>query len=285
MVRLHSSVPPASTEPRRCFPKADLHAPRGRDVDHLAREPQAKMAVPLDCMKAIQTSVVFLVLAIAALAEEAITINGVTYENVRWGRVTGTTVEMFHKTGVATIPIRNLPPELQQRFGYVAPRAPHQQGGQAGTRTPAVATQAEDQRKEAPAAPPHMQVESPARPNQRSVTNAVKPKRCPFCGEPLPADYGPEIGCPSCGYYAGEKKSVSAQDRPQTTRIVKKVCGKCGKEVSLSAHALERCPHCGVLWAKETGGQDVGTVIMVIIVLSVIGFVLDAMKSKGRLDR
>lgn len=48
----------------------------------------------------------------------AITIDGTTYEEVRWGRVTPATVTIFHKTGVATIPLEKLPTELQQRFGY-----------------------------------------------------------------------------------------------------------------------------------------------------------------------
>ena len=59
--------------------------------------------------------------AAAVLAQDTnttITINGVTYENVRWGTVTPTTVSLFHKTGVATIPLSTLPPDLQTRFGY-----------------------------------------------------------------------------------------------------------------------------------------------------------------------
>ncbi len=47
-----------------------------------------------------------------------ITVNGDTYEDVRWRQVTPTTVTIFHKTGVATIPLASLPPTLQQRFGY-----------------------------------------------------------------------------------------------------------------------------------------------------------------------
>jgi hypothetical protein len=47
-----------------------------------------------------------------------ITIDGTTYEDVRWERVTRATVTIFHKTGVASIPLEKLPSELQQRFGY-----------------------------------------------------------------------------------------------------------------------------------------------------------------------
>ena len=51
-------------------------------------------------------------------APSSIKIEGTTYEEVRWGRVTLSTVTIFHKTGVATIPLWKLPKELQERFGY-----------------------------------------------------------------------------------------------------------------------------------------------------------------------
>jgi hypothetical protein len=47
-----------------------------------------------------------------------ITVDGVTYEDVRWGTVTPSAVSIFHKTGIASIPLEKLPPELQQQFGY-----------------------------------------------------------------------------------------------------------------------------------------------------------------------
>lgn len=47
-----------------------------------------------------------------------LTIDGVTYENVRWGTVTPAAVSILHATGVATIPLWKLPPNLQKRFGY-----------------------------------------------------------------------------------------------------------------------------------------------------------------------
>ena len=48
----------------------------------------------------------------------SITIAGTTYEEFRWGRVTPATVTIFHKTGVAAIPLDRLPTELQVKFGY-----------------------------------------------------------------------------------------------------------------------------------------------------------------------
>jgi len=47
-----------------------------------------------------------------------ITIDGATYEEVRWGRLTPSTVTLFHKTGSASIPLWKLPPDLQKQFGY-----------------------------------------------------------------------------------------------------------------------------------------------------------------------
>jgi len=57
-------------------------------------------------------------IALAQDTNTTITIGGVTYEDIRWGTVTPTTVSLFHKTGVATIPLSSLPPDLQVRFGY-----------------------------------------------------------------------------------------------------------------------------------------------------------------------
>ena len=51
-------------------------------------------------------------------ASNRITIDGITYEEVHWGKVTPSTVTIFHKTGVATISLAKLSPELQKRFGY-----------------------------------------------------------------------------------------------------------------------------------------------------------------------
>jgi hypothetical protein len=49
---------------------------------------------------------------------DKITIDSVTYENVRWQKPTPSSVEIFHKSGIASIPLSKLPPELQERFGY-----------------------------------------------------------------------------------------------------------------------------------------------------------------------
>jgi hypothetical protein len=48
----------------------------------------------------------------------SLTVDGQTYQNVRWGRVTTETVTIFHSTGVATIPLWKLPEDLQKQFSY-----------------------------------------------------------------------------------------------------------------------------------------------------------------------
>lgn len=47
-----------------------------------------------------------------------ITVDGITYSNITWRTVTPATVSIFHQTGVASIPLEKLPPELQTKFGY-----------------------------------------------------------------------------------------------------------------------------------------------------------------------
>src|SRR5437879_2376248 len=75
-------------------------------------------------MNFLRVAVLFFVFAAASRAGETntlptkITIDGVTYEDVRWGTVTRSAVSMFHKTGIATIPLEKLPPDLQKQFGY-----------------------------------------------------------------------------------------------------------------------------------------------------------------------
>src|SRR6266849_4827729 len=52
-----------------------------------------------------------------------LTVDGIIYSNVTFRTVTPTTVSIYHQTGVATIPLEKLPPELQKRFGYTPEKA------------------------------------------------------------------------------------------------------------------------------------------------------------------
>ena len=52
-------------------------------------------------------------------ASTSLTIDGVTYQDVRWGRLTPATVTIYHKTGIAAIPLEKLPPELQKLFALM----------------------------------------------------------------------------------------------------------------------------------------------------------------------
>jgi len=51
-------------------------------------------------------------------SSNTVTINGTTYKDVRWGRLTPSTVTLYHSTGIATMPLAELPPDLQKQFGY-----------------------------------------------------------------------------------------------------------------------------------------------------------------------
>jgi hypothetical protein len=81
-------------------------------------------------MNGCRRAAVLFVLAVStSFAQETnplprtITVDGITYSNVTWWTVTPATVSIFHQTGVASIPLEKLPPELQQRFGYDPQRA------------------------------------------------------------------------------------------------------------------------------------------------------------------
>ncbi|MGA2138689.1 MAG: hypothetical protein ABSH14_07495 [Verrucomicrobiia bacterium] len=85
-------------------------------------------------------------------APTQITIDGTTYTDFRWGRVTPATVTLFHKTGVATIPLEKLPPDLQQQFGYDPQRAAQWQAAQQAAEAEANKRAAESARQAADAA-------------------------------------------------------------------------------------------------------------------------------------
>ncbi len=92
-------------------------------------------------MNVLRVTVLLFVFAVAAsFAEETntlpttITVDGVTYSNVTWRTVTPTTVSILHKTGVASIPLEKLPPELQQKFGYDPQKAAAYRTAEAATR-------------------------------------------------------------------------------------------------------------------------------------------------------
>jgi hypothetical protein len=91
---------------------------------------------------------VCLFVATLGFAEETnltITVDGVTYRDVRFEPLTPASVTMFHATGVATIPLEKLSPELQKKFGYDPQQAAQWQAAQ----QKAIAEAAEEQRKTA----------------------------------------------------------------------------------------------------------------------------------------
>jgi hypothetical protein len=91
-------------------------------------------------MTAIRVWILFCAFAAAAsFAQETnplpttITVDGVTYSNVSWRTVTPATVSIFHQTGVASIPLKELPPDLQQRFNYDPQKAADYNSADAAT--------------------------------------------------------------------------------------------------------------------------------------------------------
>ena len=87
------------------------------------------------------------VVAFGAETNLTLTVDGVTYYDVRFGRVTPNSVVVFHSTGVATIPLERLSAELQQQFNYdpqkaAAWRAIQQQAAEAQRKAEAEAAEA-----------------------------------------------------------------------------------------------------------------------------------------------
>ncbi len=93
-------------------------------------------------MKAFRVAALLFVFGVAAsFAVETntlpttITVDGITYSNVTWRTVTPATVSIFHQTGVASIPLEKLPPELQKRFGYDTQKAAEYRAAERSTET------------------------------------------------------------------------------------------------------------------------------------------------------
>ena len=59
----------------------------------------------------------------AKAGEPSITVEGVRYENISWGRPTPASITIYHKNGVVSIPLEKLPPSLQKRFNYDSSKA------------------------------------------------------------------------------------------------------------------------------------------------------------------
>lgn len=55
---------------------------------------------------------------VAPASGEDLKVNGKRYENIRWGTATPVEVVLFHKEGVARLPLAQMPPEIQQKFNY-----------------------------------------------------------------------------------------------------------------------------------------------------------------------
>ena len=57
---------------------------------------------------------------------DSLTVNGITYENVKWGPVNNGKVTIIHNRGVANVKLEDLPPGLQTPFPYTPKPAPEE---------------------------------------------------------------------------------------------------------------------------------------------------------------
>jgi hypothetical protein len=69
--------------------------------------------------------------AFAAETNFTLTVDGITYTNAHFGATTPSSVTLFHSTGVATIPLEKLPPDLQKQLGYDPQRVAQQEAAAA----------------------------------------------------------------------------------------------------------------------------------------------------------
>ena len=70
-----------------------------------------------------------------------LTVEGITYYNVRFVHATPGAVTLYHSTGVATIPLAKLPPALQKQFGYDPQKAAQWEAAQKKVDAEAAETQ------------------------------------------------------------------------------------------------------------------------------------------------
>lgn len=93
--------------------------PKGATLKLIAINPDGTLDVDYNGQKySIPAAKTDLEKRVAEIRGRRIVLDGIEYEDVRWGAVTPTTVSIVHRTGAATIPLEKLPPELQKRFGY-----------------------------------------------------------------------------------------------------------------------------------------------------------------------
>ncbi len=76
-------------------------------------------------MKLLLAFVLFGACSAVALAQDppadagnALTIDGETYEEVKYVNASASKITLRHKRGIASLPIEKFPAEVQRRFGY-----------------------------------------------------------------------------------------------------------------------------------------------------------------------
>ena len=123
----------------------------------------------------------------STVASNTVTIDGTTYYDVRWGRLTPSTVTLYHSTGIATMPLATLPPDLQKKFGYDPQKAAAWEASvqkaaavrQAAEQQAAAKAEADKQKAVPAANPPHtnappQNAQQNARPAGGATISAIK---------------------------------------------------------------------------------------------------------------
>lgn len=76
--------------------------------------------------------------------------------------------------------------------------------------------------------------------------------------------------------------TVLSPTHPATAQMVSKRCSNCNKEVSSGSEAGNRCPHCGVLWSKESKSGTWGEATVALILLGIFGLLAHYMESRKK---
>src|SRR5437867_11955456 len=78
----------------------------------------------MNSLLALGTFLVAISISLADIASNlTLTVDGIVYSNVAFGAATPATVSVRHSTGITTIPLEKLSPELQKQFGYDSVKA------------------------------------------------------------------------------------------------------------------------------------------------------------------
>src|ERR1043166_1573473 len=93
------------------------------------------------CMRTITYFTVLFLLAWVSAGEDIVTSDGVTYVDARVTRSNPSSVEIVHRSGIATVRLATLPEALQKKYGYDAQKASAFEANELGKLGPDAARQ------------------------------------------------------------------------------------------------------------------------------------------------